>query len=194
MAIETHYPPRRHFFIKEQARAEEYWAENPVPIPTDEEVRAFLGEPPTEADLPDFLKEDKMKTDWGKLFDEYGKKFIAVYDLLACSAGILSSQELHLYVLIRRQVRPENIHDYFKIPVIPQGQREYARQMGVSLLWCKHLFQSLEKKGFIRIEREPGKKNKIWLNDLREIMPLETRKLPPPERCIRSLVLKRGQE
>lgn len=201
MAIET-YPPRRYFFIKEQEPEvpndyieymNEVYGEFGSKVSMEMAIE-FLGEPPMEADLPDFLKEDKMKTDWGELFDEYGKKFIAVYDLLACSAGILSSQELHLYILIRRQVRPENVHDYFKIPVIPQGQSEYARQMGVSLLWCKHLFKSLEKKGFIRIEREPGKKNKIWLNDLREIMPLETRKLPPPERCIRSLMPKRGKE
>jgi hypothetical protein len=189
MEIET-YPPRKYFFIKEQARSEEYLPENSIPIPTDEEVLAFLGEQPTEEDLPDWLKEQKMKTRWGEILEETGERYSLIFDVLSCSEGILSSQELHLWFLIRKRVPNKELHGYFKVPAIKQSKKDYARQMGLAIRQFNRIFKSLEKKGFIRVEGERGRMNTIWLVDLREVLPLETRKVPPPEKCVRSLIFK----
>lgn len=58
--LET-YPPKKYFYIKEQEWPEDYWPKNPIPIPTIEEAMAFLGPPPKEEDLPDWLREEPEK-------------------------------------------------------------------------------------------------------------------------------------
>ncbi len=65
--------------------------------------------------------------------------------------------------------------------------------MGLKIRQFNRIFKSLEKKGFIRVEGERGRINTIWLIDLREVLPLETRKVPPPEKCVRTLIFK-GKE
>jgi hypothetical protein len=110
--------------------------------------------------------------------------------VLYCSEGILSSQELHLWLLIRKRVPNKELHGYFKEPAIKQSKKDYALQMGLKIRQFNRIFKRLEKKGFIRVEGERGKMNTIWLVDLREVLPLETRKVPQPEKCVQSLIFK----
>lgn len=200
MAIET-YPPRKYFFIKEQEPEvpndyieymNEVYGEYGSKV-SMEIACEFLGEPPMEADLPDWLKEQKMKTRWGEIFEETGDRYSLIFDVLSCSEGILTSQELQLWILIRKRVPNKELHGYFKVPAIKQSKKDYARQMGQGLRQFNRIFKSLEKKGFIRVEGERGRMNTIWLIDLREVLPLETRKVPLPEKCVRSLIFK-GKE
>lgn len=58
--LET-FPPKKYFYIKEQEWSEDFCSKNPVPIPTIKEAIAFLGLPPKESDLPDWLTGKNLK-------------------------------------------------------------------------------------------------------------------------------------
>jgi hypothetical protein len=149
------YPIKYHYYTDREKLENRDRGQNDLPIPTFQEITAFLGETPKIEDLPDWLIESAENRE--KLEGFYSQ----IPHELLCDPMIPSSAKI-VFCLFHKYSKPK---DLSKNPTAFVGKKTIAKHMGKTPRYVSELIRILEQTGWLKSIPRMGKTNKTILHD-----------------------------
>ncbi len=149
------YPIKRHFYIDIEKDQNLDLLSSDFPNPSPKEINDFLGSPPSQEDLPDWLKEKDRKT------EQFEGFFSQVPHALLCDPSVPHAA-VRLFALYQKYCK---VNDLRKNPSTFVSKKTIGKYMGVSEWYIWYNTKLLEQKGWLSITRQKGISNIIKLFD-----------------------------
>lgn len=147
------YPIKRHFYTDKERNLDSNLLTPDFPIPSAKEIQDFLGNPPSQEDLPDLLRETEKK------MEQFEGLFSQVPHGLLCDPTVPHAA-VRLFALYHKFCKVKNLR---KNPTTFVGKKAIGKYMGASQWYIWHNTKLLEQKGWLSITHHKGTSNKITL-------------------------------
>jgi len=149
------YPIKRHFYTDRERDHNLGLLSSDIPDPSAKEIKDFLGNPPSQEELPDWLRESNAK------MEQFEGLFSQVPHGLLCDPTVPHAA-VRLFALYHKFCK---VKDLRKNPTTFVSKKTIGKYMGASEWYIWHCTKLLEQKGWLSITHRKGTSNIITLFD-----------------------------
>jgi len=149
------YPIKRHFYVDKDRDQNLDLLSSDFPDPSAKEIKDFLGNSPSQEDLPDWLRESEIK------MEQFEGLFSQVPHGLLCDPTVPHAA-VRLFALYHKFCK---VKDLRRNPTTFVSKKTLGKYMGASEWYIWHCTKLLEQKGWLSITHRKGTSNIITLSD-----------------------------